>query len=218
MSENSDQSHKKCALVDPGKCSSVRGGGIYCWKTNIAFVGQLSFNHLRQIGLFWKKKMVNEGLRSFFLVNGRRLRQLQQYFACLKKAIFCIFFHLLIWGKKLDFVFGYFLLNEENKMKKFQTTFACLKRQQNRSQSLILFSQKEQHTPISFHFCIENTKAEKCMKAGKRLCNVGKPTGSKTLSFGLTFFFPLYSFFRRRSSHFKWVVQHVKMKPAKRLS
>ena len=47
--------------------------------------------------LFWKEKMVNEGLRRFFLVNGKRIRQLQQHFACLKKATF----RLLIWELNL---------------------------------------------------------------------------------------------------------------------
>ena len=61
---------------------------IYTVKIAFHLWVKLTFNHSRQMLLFWKEKMVNEGLRRFFLVNGKRIRQLQQHFACLKKAKF----------------------------------------------------------------------------------------------------------------------------------
>ena len=130
---------------------------------------KLSFNHSRQMLLFWKKKMVNEGLRRFFLVNGKRIRQLQQRFACLKKATFRLLF--FCWfGEKMRILFlVVFCFTKRTKWESSKQHSPLVKRQQNKSQSLILFSQKEQHTPISFHFCKKNTKAEKCMKAGTTL-------------------------------------------------
>ena len=163
--------------------------------------------------------MVNKGLRCFFLVNGKRVKRLPQHFASLKKKHLgreknC-WFRNCQRKKKRNFVFGCLLLQNENKMRKFQT-----------KTRLFLKSKKRAHIAQSFFgnrlwYCfISAKKTWKRRNAWKRerLCNVGKPTGSKTLSWDLLFFSPLYWFCRKRSSHFKLVVQHVKMKPAKRLS
>ena len=170
---------------------------------------KLTFNHSRQMLLFWKEKMVNEGLRRFFLVNGKRIRQLQQHFACLKKATF----RLLIWDLNLrekkkfqNFVSGCFFLLKENKMRKFQKTFVCFKKASN------------QLTILNPFFTQRGTESNNAWtERGKDSVMLGSEQAAKHFH-ETYFFFPLYSFFTKRSSHFKLVVQHVKMKPAKRLS
>ena len=127
----------------------------------------------------------------FFLLMGEDWDSCNNISPARKRQHFVPFFTCWFKGKNWISFLVAFCFTKRTKWESCNRHSLLLKRQQNRSQSLILFSQKEQHTPISFHFCMESTKAEKCMKAGKRLCNVGKPTGSKTLSFGFTFFFPL---------------------------
>ena len=65
---------------------------LYWLKTNIAFVGQPVFQSFATNVVVLEEKMVNEGLLRFFLVNGKRIRQLQQRFARLKKATFHLLF------------------------------------------------------------------------------------------------------------------------------
>ena len=66
------------------------GGNLlfYTFYDSIAFVGQTVFQSFTTNVVVLEEKMVNKGLRRFFLVNGKRIRQLQQRFACLKKATF----------------------------------------------------------------------------------------------------------------------------------
>ena len=91
-------SSMQCIMVD----ASHDSGGIkniafaivykFSLKINIAFVGQPVFQSFATNVVVLEEKMVNEGLRRFFLVNGKRIRQLQQRFACLKKATFRLLF------------------------------------------------------------------------------------------------------------------------------
>ena len=155
----------------------------------------------------------------FFLLMGEDWDSCNNLLPAWKRQHFVPFFTCWFEGKNWISFLVAFCFTKRRKWEScnLQTTFACLKSQQNRSQSLILFSQKEQHTPISFHFCMESTKAEKCMKAGTTLQRWEANRQQNTFIW-THFFFLLYSFLRRRSSHFKLVVQHIKMKPAKRLS
>ena len=118
LSMNSDERDIDCPWLSPGNCTTLRGGVFIAENSTLHLWVKLSFNHLRQILLFRKKKMVNEGLRSFFLVNGKRLRQLQQHFACLKKTTFCTFFHLLIWREKIWFRFWLFFASQREQNEK----------------------------------------------------------------------------------------------------
>ena len=124
---------------------------IYTVKIAFHLWVKLTFNHSRQMLLFWKEKMVNEGLCRFFLVNGKRIRQLQQHFACLKKATF----RLLIWDlnlrekKSLKILFlVVFFFSKRTKWESSKKHSFVLKRPQISSQSLILFLPKEEQSLI----------------------------------------------------------------------
>ena len=152
--------------------------------------------------------MVNEGLRCFVLLNGKRMTRLEQHFSCFKKATFSLFF--TCWfghEKKMENLFlVVFLVHKENKMRKFQTTFACFKKATD---------------PQSFFgnrvlYCFESGEM---LKEGKILQRWEANRQQNTFM-RLTFFsrYIHSSELRRRSSKLKLVEQHVKMKPAKRLS
>ena len=74
---------------------------FYTFYDSIAFVGQTVFQSFTTNVVVLEEKMVNKGLRRFFLVNGKRIRQLQQHFACLKKATFRSGLFVLIWDLNL---------------------------------------------------------------------------------------------------------------------
>ena len=102
-------------------------------------------------------------------------------------------------------LFGCLLLHKEKKMRKFETTFASFEKATN------------QLTILNPFFTQRGTESNNAWtERGKDSVMLGSQQSAKH-SNETYFFFPLYSFFTKRSSHFKLVVQHVKMKPAKRL-
>ena len=153
----------------------------------------------------------------FFLLMGKDWDSCNNISPAWKRQHFVPFFTCWFEGKKLDFVFGCFLLHKENKMRKFQTTFACFKKATKHLTILNPFFTKRTTYSNIVSFLQEKHESGEMHESGNDFATLGSQQAAKHFHLD-SLFFPLYSFFRRRSSHFKLVVQHVKMKPAKRLS
>ena len=150
-----------------------------------------------------EEKMVNEGLRCFFLVNGKRVNRLPQHFACLKKETFgeekkTVDF--AIKGKKKEIsLLVAFCLRMRTKWERSKQKLACFKKQQKSSFSSIFFGNRPWYCFISAKKTWKRRNAWK----RERLCNVGKPTGSKTLSWDFLFF-PLYDSSESEAHTLNW--------------
>ena len=170
------------------RCHTLAFAILYWLKTNIAFVGQPVFQSFATNVVVLEEKMVNEGLRRFFLVNGKRIRQLQQRFACLKKATFRLLFFCWFGEKNENFVFGCFLLHKENKMRKFQTTFASCKKATKQITILNPFFTKRTTYSNIVSFLHEKHESGEMHESGNDFATLGSQQAAKHFHLDSLFF------------------------------
>ena len=138
------------------------------------------FNHSRQMLLFWKKKWWIKVCVVFFLLMGKESDSCNNVSPAWKRQhfvpVFVVDLELILREKNVFFfLFGCLLLHKEKKMRKFETTFASFEKATN------------QLTILNPFFTQRARESHNAWKR-ERLCNVRKPTGSKTLSWDLLFF------------------------------
>ena len=128
----------------------------------------------------------------FFLVNGRRLRQLQQSFACLKKATFCTFFSPVDLREKIGFRFWLFFASQREQNEKALNNIRLFKKATKQVTVLNPFFTKRTTYSNIVSFLHGKHESGEMHESGKTTLQRWEANRQQNTFIWIHFFFPVF--------------------------